>query len=116
MIGFLMSFTFDLFEEILRLRRWRSSSWSCRGSLEPPARKTAPVLQNSLHLIINLVCRGDILRIHLSRRELGEHLNLLHLRQCDFVAHLYRLKFSYCHLVIQLKVLQGRLFSWKFWA
>ena len=68
-------------------------------------------LKTALNLIVNLVRRCDVLRIHLGHHELSEHLNLLHLRQCDFVAHLNRLQITYRRLVLQLKVLQGGLFG-----
>ena len=36
---------------------------------------------------------------------------MLHLCQCDFVADLNRLQITYRRLVLQLKVLEGGLFS-----
>ena len=65
----------------------------------------------ALHLIVDLVRRRDVLRIHLGHHELSEHLNLLHLRQRDFVADLNRLQITYRRLVLQLKVLEGGLFG-----
>ena len=65
----------------------------------------------ALYLIVYLVRRRDVLGIHLGHHELPEHLNLLYLRQCDFVAHLNRLQITYRRLVLQLKVLKGGLFS-----
>ena len=73
-------------------------------------------LKIALHLIVDLVRCCDVLRIHLGHHELSEHLNLLHLRQCDFVADLNRLQITYRRLVLQLKVLQGGLFGLEFWA
>ena len=64
----------------------------------------------ALYLIVDLVRRCDVLRIHLGHHQLAEHLNLLYLRQRDFVADLNRLQITYRRLVLELKVLQGGLF------
>ncbi len=68
-------------------------------------------LKIALDLIVDLVRRCDVLRIHLGHYELAEHLNLLHLRERDFVADLNRLQIAYRRLVLKLKVLQRRLFG-----
>jgi hypothetical protein len=64
-----------------------------------------------LHLTIDLIRSRDVLGIHLGHHELSEHLNLLYLRQRDFVADLNRLQITYRRLVLQLKVLEGGLFG-----
>ena len=64
-----------------------------------------------MNLIVDLVRCRDVLRIHLGHHELAEQLNLLYLRQCDFVADLNRLQITYRRLVLQLKVLEGGLFT-----
>ena len=67
-------------------------------------------LQTALDLVVDLVRRCDILRIHLGHHELAEHLNLLDLRERDFVADLNRLQIPYRRLILELKGLQRRLF------
>jgi hypothetical protein len=48
-------------------------------------------LKTALDLIVDLIRRRDVLRIHLGHHKLSQHLNLLHLRERDFVADLNRL-------------------------
>ena len=64
-----------------------------------------------MNLIVDLVRCRDVLRIHLGHNQLSEQLNLLYLRQRDFVADLNRLQITYRRLVLELKVLEGGLFS-----
>ena len=64
-----------------------------------------------MNLIVDLVRCRDVLRIHLGHNQLSEQLNLLYLRQRDFVADLDRLQITYRRLVLELKVLERGLFS-----
>ena len=66
-------------------------------------------LKVALDLIVDLIGCRDVLRIHLGHHELAQHLNLLHLRECDFVADLKRLKIAYRRLIPKLKRLQRSL-------
>ncbi len=64
-----------------------------------------------LHLLVDLVRGGDVLRIHLGHYELAKQLNLLYLRERDFVANLNRLQITHRRPVLQLKVLEGGLLN-----
>ena len=107
--GFLICFISSPAGEILRLRRRRCIVREIRCSRRRWCREKRLRSKIALYLIVNLVRRCDVLRIHLSHYELSEHLNLLHLRERDFVAHLNRLQITYRRLVLELKVLQGGL-------
>jgi hypothetical protein len=56
-----------------------------------------------LHLRIDLIRSGGVLRIHLGHHELAEQLHLLHLGQRDFVADLNRLQVADSSLILKLK-------------
>ena len=47
--------------------------------------------QIALYLRVDLIGRCHVLRVHLRHHELAKHLNLLDLRERQFIAHLNRL-------------------------
>ena len=66
-----------------------------------------------MRLIVDLIGRCDVLRIHLGHRQLAKHLNLLDLRERYFVAHLNRLQIAYRRLILKFKSSQRRLLRLK---